>query len=224
MTRRLAISVDIVVAAFLAGLVLTFMATAHGVGDWYKYKYEPGDRSQHYGFEDSFPTGSFRDRVENGAQEWNSLVGELRFARGGVNVNFNFENCDDPDRQAGDNAVFWGSIPGPTTGLGGVCLRADGEHIKNTRLMFDSSYSDWYTGTGSPGSNKSDVWTVASHEWGHGAGFGLDTGQHWDESSSLCPPASDRHVMCPTYALGTTYQRNPEEHDRHTFNSAYESP
>jgi hypothetical protein len=75
----------------------------------------------------------------------------------------------------------------------------------------------WYTGTGDAPDCCFDVWSVATHEWGHmTAFFG-----HFDEGGSICPDDSSRHTMCPTIKAATERQRTLELHDYHTFEAAY---
>lgn len=222
---RRALLTDCVAAALLAALVLTSVGVAHDGGTYYVQRWKSTERDQNYGFA-SDVGANFKDRVENAAQEWNGLSGNMQFHRGGVNVTWSYGDSD--CHAAGSNSIHIGSIDGATTASNPSTLAttttcvysSDSTKIWSFRTKFDSA-ENWYTGTGSPGSSQFDAQSVATHELGHATGFGRGSApDHWDPSNSVCTD-SPKHTMCPVTPSGTTFERSLEEHDRHTFNNVY---
>ena len=225
MRRARSLLVDCVVAAALAAMVLGAIGWAHTGSTFYTKKWKSGERNQNYGFASDVPTGNFRDRVENGAQQWNALAGNMQFSRGGVNVTWNFGSACNA---AGNNSIHWGAIDGPPV-AGQTNTAAQTTHCVYTnepqflalfRMRFDSA-DPWYRDTGDPPSDKIDLWSLAAHEFGHATGWGAGGAQnHFDSGGSVCT-SSPKHTMCPSIPQGESYWRSLEEHDRHTFNNVY---
>jgi hypothetical protein len=69
-----------------------------------------------------------------------------------------------------------------------------------------------------------DLWSVASHEFGHAAGW---TGRHYGkdedpERSSICNSGNvNRQTMCSIIYTGSESVRTLGRHDRHTFRRVY---
>lgn len=218
--RRRALLLDLMIAMALAAAILGAVAVAHPAGKWYKFKWAPGDRTQHYGFADAVPGGNLRDRVEGGARQWNTLGPNMQARRGGVNVNFAWNNCS--NRDAGDNSIHWGGIDGgPKPGQFNIyaqatwCVYSDNrDRLYTSQIKFDKA-ENWYKGTGDPGNNQVDAWAVATHEFGHFFGFK----RHFKAGSAAC--GSPKQTMCQGLPLGAKFWRSLEEHDRHTFRNAY---
>lgn len=213
--------VDLTVACCLASLVVAAVGIGHGASTYYPSVWASGERNQDYGFEDEFPSGNLRDRVEDGAQDWNPLAGNMQFHRGGVNVTWSYgAACS--NRSLGENGVHWNQIDGPAGSGGGKsvwasvrhCFKQNGD-LKAIQIQFDRE-ENWHTGTANPPSDKLDAWSVATHEFGHATGWA----GHFEPGWEVCTNAP-RHTMCPYINYGGDYQRQPEDHDKHTFNAAY---
>jgi hypothetical protein len=225
MRRSRKLLVDLIAAGALAALALGAIGWAHTGSTYYTKKWRAGERTQNYGFGDSVPSGNFRDRVENGANQWSALAGNMQFQRGGVTVTWQYDsNCNG----AGKNSIHWGSIDGPPV-AGQLNTAAQTTHCTYTddpgflmlfRMKFDSA-DPWYNDTGDPPSDKVDTWSLAAHEFGHATGWGAGGAQnHFGDSWDVCTN-SPKHTMCPSIPLGDDYWRSLEEHDRDTFNNVY---
>jgi hypothetical protein len=117
-------------------------------------------------------------------------------------------------------------------GAGGVlgrtfmCWSGSGaQSFISMQVRFDSA-ENYFTGSGTPASNQPDLRSVATHELGHGTGFGVGApNSHFNgNDSTICAFNSTEQTMCPTHLLGSTWQRSLGEHDQHTFAAAYPGP
>lgn len=219
MRSQTTFAIDCLIAAVLSAAILASLGIAHGAATWYPTYFKADEREQHYGFHDEVPQGTgFRNRVEDGAQEWNGLDTTLKFRQGGVNVSWAWNaSCQGP----GKNSIHWRNLD--ALALATRCVyTANPDRISEFRIAFDES-RDWHVGTGPPGSSEFDTWSVSAHEFGHAGGFGSGgpPNVHWDGGGALCPSAPNDHTMCPTNTRGTQSQRSLEEHDRHTFRDRY---
>ena len=226
MRKRKGLMADSVAAVLLAALVLAATGVAHTGSVYYVQKWKSTERNQNYGFGSDVPGSAFRDRIENGAQQWNALAGNMQFFRGNVNVTWNFESgC----QAAGQNSIHYGAIDGGTVPGGGFSVWAetttcvytsDTTKIANFRMRFDKD-EVWYTGTGDTPDFSVDTWGTATHEFGHATGFGRGSApDHFATSAQECQ-VSPKQTMCPSEPLGENYFRSLEEHDKHTFNNIY---
>ena len=221
---RRALVIDCLAAALLAALVLATVGPAHDKDTFYTKHWASGERNQDYGFANAVPTGNFRDRVQDGAQEWNALAGNMQFHRGGVDVNWSY---GDACNAAGNNSIHYGNIDGPPV-AGQLNTAAQTRHCYYTdrpsilalfRMRFDED-DPWYRDTGNPPSDRIDLWSLAAHEFGHATGFGQFGAQdHFGASSVYCDPP--KQTMCPSTSQGSAGWRSLEDHDRHTFNNQY---
>ena len=82
MRSRRPLTVDCIVSAALAVLLLAALGSAHTGSEYYGKKWRAGERDQRFGFANAVPEGNFRDRVDNGAAKWNALAGNMHFYRG----------------------------------------------------------------------------------------------------------------------------------------------
>jgi len=72
----------------------------------------------------------------------------------------------------------------------------------------------WHTGSGIPPSNRYDLQSTMTHEFGHALGL-LHTGYPY------CPNNTSDATMCPTQGLGAYHYRTLEGDDRNGVNSLY---
>lgn len=224
--RRQGLLVDCLVAAAISILLLAALGSAHTGSEWYAHKWKV-DKEQNYGFGGSVPGGNFRDRVEDGAQEWNALAGDMQFRRGGVDVTWSYDfSC--ANRETGQNSIHWGTIDGGPGQAGNFntyartrhCVfNSDGTRIFMIAIKFDSG-DDWYNGTENPPSDKVDTKGVATHEFGHAGGFGTGANDHFPAGTDICTQPN-KQTMCQGMPYGESFWRSLEEHDRHTFNNVY---
>ncbi|MGH3716113.1 MAG: hypothetical protein ACRDT4_22020 [Micromonosporaceae bacterium] len=209
-------------------------AAAHSVSLYIPWKWSTaGENTIDWYFKSDFPGGSHRDRVLNGASQWNQRGGaaEPNFINAGQRTNPG--NADNPCGNS-LNGAFWRNLDlyGPSVlGVAIVCVDGFG-NITRFTINFDSD-QNWYTGTGDAddgflnlcpfGTCEKDLWSVASHEWGHIAGFlrGPNDDGHYDSGDPVCENNSSQHTMCPVYSPGTERMRSLETHDIHTFEAAY---
>lgn len=227
---------------FVASLVAAWAvsAQAHSGADWYPAKWPSADRVVNWRFVEPFPSGGgWRERVRNGASEWNSVSGSTMSFKNDTPdyASFSGTTCSSTAQK---NAMHWGTIDG----AGGIAaaeihctfLDANGPPGSNTtihdfQLKWDSA-ENYYTGTDSPGSNQLDVWSIAAHEFGHATGRGATFGgvltnggdghgHFLNSNDTLCPSGSNRHTMCQSYILGSKMFRSLETHDKDAFQDAY---
>jgi hypothetical protein len=223
----------------------TSQSAAH-TGDFYPWWYPIGIDDVPVYFDDDFPSGSARNRVIDGMKQWNR-VGRRMYYLGhrSASISSNADepklnryqtHCPTPDvggRRVG--MIHWGPIDGPGgfVGATGWCWKTGelgGRHIKSFRAYFDRT-EDWYTGTGNSTTRNRltgvyedhlDMWSVATHELGHGTGW---LG-HWNKSTPFCSystSASRTRTMCPKIKQGYERLRTLTGGDEHVFRSAYGS-
>ena len=230
--RSLGFAGGAILGAIVTLSVVPLLSAAHPVSENYVFTWKTGtyqgidqDRTVGWHFVDSVPVGA-RDVIKKGSWQWNQVSGTpmtFDFESGQSDfTSLGFSSCD-PNTQYWyqNNRVGW-TTPADHPGDTAMCTFADDiTKYFNWKMKFDPG-ENWYKEEGNPSFNQDDLWTVATHEFGHASGF---LG-HFAESADACrgdqhPDFHLRHSMCPTYYEGTTIQRSLEEHDRHTFRSAY---
>lgn len=85
-------------------------------------------------------------------------------------------------------------------------------HLTQVRIWFDSqrvNNNKFYTGTGTPPSDKYDAWSAAAEEWGHA--------QNIDHFGSNC------NTMSGVTPLGTTCKRNTNQTERASAQEPYDN-
>lgn len=173
-----------------------------------------------------FPTGSgHRQRVRDGAQQWNNVPGAtLDFAEDPpFTSNYAAMSCPNQLLLQARNGIHFEPQDGAngTLAITWTCVGTVGlaqGYVYNFEMEWDNAES-WYIHTGDAVGGTHDAWSVASHEFGHATGWGA----HYDDGSSqtICQDDSAQHTMCRFNYIDTERQRTLEEHDRHTFDSAY---
>lgn len=213
-------------------VLLAPIAKAHTPENWFYAQWNApvlgGPALVQYGFAPSFPSSSaWETRVNNGSSVWtNRSAGDLTFQSTG---DLATEPDRDPCRTTTDpNSVHYAYIDGNsgtnTLAATAVCYSTATSAAGQGRMLrFSMTYDSgntFYTGTGQPSSSQVDLYSVASHEFGHAAG---GWGAHWDQQgqASLCPTHSGRHTMCSTLEPGTNFMRSLNTHDAHTFETQY---
>jgi len=202
---------------FGAAVVLNMVALpgslAHLPSQFYDGRWEKTTVNYHFSL--GFPSDpALRDRVHDGAKQWNALAPDLRFDRQPDDVAADaFFDCP-----SDANTIRFPSLDGRGETLGEIwlCPPPGGNKINRFKLRLDSD-EDWYKGTGDPPSTELDAWSVTAHEFGHATGW---IG-HFGENSDQCPGGSQSHTMCRFYDYGLRWMRSLETHDRHTFVDAY---
>jgi hypothetical protein len=164
---------------------------------------------------------SIRDRLLNGAAQWSNLSGGGGFTYAWGTASLSSTACN----PLNVNGIFWENLDGggPILGETRFCpVPGQPARIQSFNLVVDGAQPNWYTGTATPPVASQDLWGLASHEFGHGTGFFLGNGLHWDNvDSTLCPVSSSQHTMCNTSYTGTTWWRGITTHDIHTFTNRY---
>lgn len=218
-------------------------ASAHTASDRYGIVWGTGtiggidqDRTVQWHFVDSVPNTA-RDVIRNGASEWGQISGtpmSFDFESGQSDfTDLNFDNCENLTAfWYQKDKVGWGSLDSSTLASTRVnCVFASNrERFHHFKIKFNSN-QNWHMEGSSVPSAKYDLWSVSTHEFGHATGFVGSApnlhNPHWAESGELCPGpnasnSSYRHTMCPGLFPGTGMQRDPAEHDRDTFQNAYD--
>jgi hypothetical protein len=209
-------------AAFSFVLTVALPAGAHtaiGSGGYYNRRWKIDLHLPWY-FANTFPGGAYRDKIVYGVGQWNAQNQPLYWTKYGDVADFTWTSCPATFER---NVIHFQNADKP--GYVKVCVwAADTNRIWSTNMNIDSSGTNWYTGSSEPASNQIDLWSVATHEWGHmsgsvtGGGDGLG---HFPESSTVCPTDASRQSLCPTIYAGTTWMWDTESHDEHTFQAAY---
>ena len=229
-------------AALFSCLMTAVAISAHPANEWYGAKWKSGtldgvamDKDVDWRFVDNFPIGdNSRARTRDGASQWSSR---------GTSLTFNFQ-WNEPDYDALDwgvcsdhyqrDKVGWGdfgdagySLSEPLAVVSTCVFSSDRTVLWSFKMKVNND-APWYTGTGDVPNNRSDMWSVMSHEFGHAGGRikGGDGSGHFEEWWDVCPdPGSgngwDRHTMCPSVFEGTNMMRSLEQHDVDTFQGAY---
>ncbi len=191
---------------------------AHSWVPYYTASWPLGHRSIVYGFDNYWPLS--KSGIKNGANVWNAAGGSdgADFYNSLAQKNYSTSPCNLSDYSGAihyrDLNVYGTSVLGRTD----VCKV--GATLHRFVLSIDSSGRTWYVGTGDAPSNQYDMWSVASHEFGHATGwvYHLD---YVTPGTSLCANNSGQHTMCGFYYVGTERQRTLGTHDLDTYESKY---
>ena len=200
----------------------------HAAGKFYGAEWI--DRRVEWRFDNDFPRSrGARKAVLKGSRQWNRAGARLGFRR------------EERDREAGEldpcgqprgtNFVQWGRIDGPGGRLAvtATCTFGTGtgtREMYSFQMKFDSAESWHKDPSTQPEIGETDLWAVASHEFGHAGGRitgGPDGEGHFGENSRFCPALLNerRHTMCPSNDFIGVFMRTLARHDIHTFRNAY---
>lgn len=210
----------------LAGvLVPSAPAAAHPYSLYFTQGMWTDDATISYGLNQGFPGGDFANRMYDGKNHWNNAdTGQEPQTYWTLTDYIPYGSFSNPCGLAtgGNNrgVLFWIDLDNLGSGVAGATLACKSGSTWIKASMAIDSDQPWYPGTdGVPGTHL-DLWSVATHEFGHWNGFWV----HWAEGmAGICPPAwdSNRHTMCPSISPGTYVQRHTKTHDIHTFQGAY---
>jgi hypothetical protein len=208
-------------------LLIPSFVSAHRAREWYGARWDRN--SVVWRFDKGFPKrDGARKAVVKGSRQWN---------RSGARLRFRFESrsreagpLDPCSLPPGKNFVQWGSIDGPggRVAVTATCtLSQQGiREMYSFQMKFDRAESWHMDPSTQPAPFETDMWAVASHEFGHASGRitgGPGDQGHFDEESKFCPDlgSEQRHTMCPSYDLIGVVMRTLERHDKDAFRRAY---
>lgn len=174
-------------------------------------------------FTPSVPGGDWRNRITDGMQQWNQLGETLQYRAGADMGNRDPRNSCSP---SGTITMHRFNLDGGggTLGLSGFCQYTSGAVGRATSwIIFDQS-EEWCLGTGDCYSGflgtgigaNTDLWSIASHEWGHVGALG-----HYAATDGVCADNDGQATMCPSYKGGTERMRTLQPHDIDSFRARY---
>ena len=211
MGARRTLTLDATIAVVLAGAVLAITALAHSGGDAYPTRWKR-EQTVVYRFDGKVPGGKFRERVMDAAKQWNKLKPALNFKKAkGKGVRYPQSQCGSEYQD--DVITMRDTGGGGALGVTTWCTFSKDSEIHSFQIAFDKG-REWYKGKKKPKAGQWDVFSVATHEFGHAAG----RSGHFNDGGSQCKK-NPEHVMCPTLPKGD--KRQTAKHDKHTFKSAY---
>lgn len=236
-TRKSRIAIPVTFALFMV-LFAAIQVDAHPGSDWYPTRWPAADTTVNWRFTTGVPNTAIRDRMKNGATQWNNVSGSV--------MKFQFDtpeyaafsgtSCASTEQK---NAMHYGTIDG-AGGVGAIAIictffdatgSGSNARLHDFQIKWDSAET-WYTGTGTPSTSAVDAYSVATHELGHATGRGRTfggiatpggdgSGHFFSTDSTLCPSSSARHTMCQTLVPGTTWMRDLNTHDKDSFAEIY---
>jgi hypothetical protein len=230
----------VVLTVTCAALLLPTAVAAHPWADWHIHRWTTTviggiqtDRNVDWRFVDNVPSGDgTRARIRDAAARWSNVGTSLSFNFGSNEAaGLGWGTCPNSYQ---DDRVGWTNIGSSGFSHSEPLGQAQNCHFSSNtnaawsfKIRFNKD-APWYTGTGTPPSDRYDLWSLAMHEFGHVTGRykGGDGNGHFRESSDYCPgPKSSsfswRHTMCPSIYIGKTNQRTLETHDKDVLQNAY---
>ncbi len=175
--------------------------------------------------------GNIADRMLNGAGQYTNRTGaDFRFWNAG-NRTLSVSACNGQN----ENGLFWVNLGGqPPPGYKDVIGRTTActhggapWRMYSFRTEVDGAQPNWYTDTGAAPANTYDLFSLATHELGHGAGFFSTNQKHWDdvgpdsELQCVSGTSSSKHSLCASVPTGTTMMRSLATHDLESFTARY---
>jgi hypothetical protein len=201
----------------LVGLLSAGPAWAHSATVFYSPVWSTADRGAVKFYNDYTLTSSFLGRVIDGAKTWDKLGKSLDWDYV-TKANLSRNVCD--PKSFGRSLIYKGSIDGPghTVAVTETCYT--GKKLLRFTMRFDTA-EVWNTSTATTfPADRTDVWSVAAHEFGHASGWR----KHLDEALdglNLCGATKWQQTMCSVAFSGSTNQRTLGGHDVHTFDAIY---
>lgn len=228
--------------AALAVPASSHTATGGTASNFYLYKWVD-DVTPAWRFTSGYPsTSAWRARIRDGATSWNAQGQPLQWHEVTPDLGSFDPSICSASYFYQQNGIHYASISGaPAEPLAVVqpcvALRNGVMQLYTVNMIINKNYNtagQIYSGTGTPAPTQYDLWSVASHEWGHMAGslFGSTAegdgqGHFLESDNTICGALAGaaRQTMCPQVLLGDTQQRDlegdPYYHDTHTFFTAY---
>lgn len=185
-------------------------AHAHSWVPYYTAAWPLGHRTIAYGFDNYWPLS--KGGVYNGANVWNVTGGSdaPNFYNSLPQQNYSTTPSNLADYTG---AIHYRDL---NACCGTDALALTQKHVLGATLhrfviSFDSSGRTWYVGTGDAPSNQYDMWSVASHEFGHATGWVYHLDYVTPGTSFVCEQQRTTHhvwvLLCrngaATYAWDT---------------------
>ncbi len=218
-------------AAFAVGIWIgsAGVANAHSAATWYPSVWGPGSLTDiNFKYNDQFPTGAWRNRIEDAVTKWNDVQPNQISFQSLPNDNSKNYSADCSHYSQEEDVVYYLDFGQSFYGWSPACYLANG-NIKQFVMVFNS-YWNWNRQTSDPGNTEIDALSTAVHEFGHAGGF---YGHFSDTSAGGTCPLGDYsgwQTMCDSVGnltggtdneLGKKFRRTLESHDEHTFDNAY---
>lgn len=174
-------------------------------------------------------TANEANRLVDARNQWNSAPPTIWFNYKGFTTE-TWGSCAAPRNR---NVVFKGYIDGTPSvdndlAFVQTCWEGVPTNFHSFYMQIENGGDSFYVGNGTPrppghpDGAQNDLWSVLSHELGHGVGW-ID---HYDDTArdpgdDACEGSSGWETMCKEIHIGTTDQRGLDLHDVHTFDAAY---
>lgn len=238
---------SLVLLVLIALFLNSGFAAAHSSSTFVQHKWGGPGSTVCYFFTTGFPSGAFRDRINDGAGRWNSTGMSKKPTNCTTTdwANYDPFSCSGAGTKKGihwepltneDDAGFVAKAADGTVAITPQCYmngstfeqacdpKLNGKAMRSSQIVFNSKVRFWTSHTNTPAdSTYIDLWSTATHEFGHFMGW---CGHFNEKSSELCAEKGsqsyiNRETMCPKIYNGTSVQRSPNTHDTHTMDGAY---
>ncbi len=210
------------IALFALGCLLFLAAAPAQAANPVNTRYKSDDLVRDVHFDQSAPTGKFRNRIADAAKTWKKLDVAVFNVLKSSTMSLSSNPC------ATENGEFVGGIiRGPIAGSTTLaenlsCVNTATGQLIGFRQTYNTKYK-FYTGTGEPPNSKYDLQAVATHELGHAQGW---TGDHYSNrnNSGLCANKGKQATMCPIIFQGNKRLRTLVPNDTQPVVDAYAKP
>ncbi|MCC6192753.1 MAG: hypothetical protein IT318_27345 [Anaerolineales bacterium] len=180
---------------FAAALIAAGAVNAYSEKTWFTY-------SPQHKYDSSWPTGNdWQQRAIDSRTAWNNVSPTSFNWSYNASADSRVEYISLCCGRLGETGYWWCGVPY----FSNIC--AAFPRIQNTGYT-------WYAGTGTPSSGQYDLWSVLTHEFGHGSGL-------YDHSTSGSCSGTGGPTMCPSISATSTHWRTLEQEDNDRLNSIY---
>ena len=219
---RTPISFVLATALALVGLAFTSAAEAHDHTKIYgpMNTWPTGRDRLEFRFHRSVPKGRFRDRISDGAREWNRYNRRLYFvppADSEPSTTNTIKEFECPERtdtprpsivHVADTKKYGADV----NAVNSNCRKLSDDSLFYFRQFYDEK--DWWISSSrNIGANRPDLQSTATHEFGHATGFAT----HYDEDTG----DADKHPEYKSYCRLDENQTGP---DNSAKNPPYRAP